>query len=77
MLSDTSILISKVGWKQDEASEKAIWMALESKMEMEPEYLLSRCATVKGKVELISPGLSSSTRRKMTISVPVSSELFN
>ena len=51
---DSSILISKVGWEQDEAPEKAIWMALETTMEMklEPEHLLSRCATVEGEVEL-------------------------
>jgi len=39
-----------------------MWMALETTMEMEP---LSRCAT-KGEVELVSPELSSTMRRKVT-----------
>ncbi len=52
---DPSILISKVGWEQDEAPEKApekaIWMALKTTMEMElkPEHLLSRCVTMEGR----------------------------
>jgi len=53
--SRSLFLVSKVGWEQDEAPEKAIWMALETTMEMEPEpeHLLSLCVTVEGEVELV------------------------